>query len=220
MDLSRRALQILAKVPNIIVEQGTLAGTRALLQAAGIDPAGKRLLELETEPGSSRERLEAFRDVVARNESVCLFGVAEGAPAFVDPGSGVIAEAGRLGVPVQSVGGPSALTQALMRLEEDLQEFLFLGRLESPSDVDRIASRARRLPDVPLVIFTHGGHCRVLLPDVLDHVSWTRGWLLADLTTDRELVLALQANSALPDDRFRDDARIVVVLHGSGVRPP
>jgi 16S rRNA C1402 (ribose-2'-O) methylase RsmI len=212
MDLSRRALQILAQVPTIVVEQGTVEGARTLLETAGIDPATKRFVEIDVDPVTGRDRVELVRAIALRRESACLFGVAEGAPAFVDPGSGVIAEAVRLGMIVRAVGGPSALTLALMRLEENVQEFLFLGRLECPRDVERFAARAGGMPEVPLILFTDGRNGPAFLPALTDRITYARGWLLSDLTTDRELALAWAAGDAAPFERLREDARVVVVL--------
>ena len=220
-DISLRGFGVLAGVHNIFLEEGTLEVARVVLQELDLDPASKRWIELpDKDLGRGEpEAVELFRELVGRGEAACLFGGCEGTPAFNDPGSGLVREADRLGVPVRSVGGPSALNMALMRVEENLGGgFLFLGRLESGAHVDVIVDRVHSAPrsgplgELPFVVFAFGRECRSRLPDLLGRIEWSKAWILAELTTDRETVYPLLPPRPAGFDALADGAPVVVIV--------
>ena len=211
-DVSIRGRAVLSQVSHILVEHGMVDFARDILAGLGLDASSKTFLEVPIEPDADADVRRAFADLAARGEPACLFGVTEGTPAFFDPGSGLIAEATRLRVPVRSIGGSSSLGIALMRLEIDPHSFLFLGRIEFAADIPAFAARAAALPDVTYVLFGDGRGCRELLPDLLDRIPWQAGWILADLTTDREAALPIVPPFRGHGPALPDDARVVIVL--------
>ena len=220
-DISLRGFGVLAGVHNIFLEEGTLDVARVVLQELDLDPASKRWIELPDKDlaRGEPEAVEVFRELVRRGEAACLFGGCEGTPAFNDPGSGLIREADRLGVPVRSIGGPSALNLALMRVEENLGGgFLFLGRLESAAHVDVIVQRVNGAApagpqgELPLVVFAFGRECRSRLPDLLARIEWSKAFILAELTTERETVYPLLPPRPAGFDGLADGAPVVVIV--------
>lgn len=69
-----------------------------------------------------------------------------GLPAVADPGSALVAQAHRLGVPVQPLAGASSLLLALAASGLDGQRFAFVGYL--PQDTQARAARIRELETV------------------------------------------------------------------------
>jgi len=216
-DLGSRALRILASVRHIVVEGGMSQTAVELLRLRGIDPSDKVWIEA-WDHGAEHPSIASVRGAYARDEPVCLFGVAEGSPAFVDPGSDIIADAERLGVPIRSVGGASSLGAALMRISVDLQEFMFLGRLETREHLERIARNAATAPGLPIVVFGYGRReCRPLLPELVRSV-WSpgaHGWILSDLASDHERVIPMTDDWDDWIDAYeslRYDVRMILVL--------
>jgi 16S rRNA C1402 (ribose-2'-O) methylase RsmI len=211
-DLGTRAVHVLSRTDHVFVEEGTAAEARRVLGLLGIPPDGKSFAELSTDPARNRRALDAFGEVVRSDRSACLFGVSEGTPAFYDPGSDLVAEAGRLGVRIVTVGGPSALSLALMRIERDLTRFVFLGKIDSAEDVARAADEAGPLPGLPIVLFSNGRALRAHGRAFLDRLSWTSGWIVSDLTSEREQVATFDPRNLAPLDGLADGALVVLAV--------
>ena len=214
LDLSRRSVMLLARIPIVFVERDHAEETRSLLGELGISAAGKTVVEVPAPGTLDQEARECLRRMREECLLGCLFGVAEGTPGFCDLGSEVVREAERMGVPVHSIGGPSALSLALMRLGRDLREFTFLGRVEDATDVARVRRILRSGIRLPIVVFVDGRGCRDLLPRIMSPHRWARGWIVSELTTPAESLHLLEGGRpSLPDrSALPDDARVVVIL--------
>jgi 16S rRNA C1402 (ribose-2'-O) methylase RsmI len=129
-----------------------------------------------------------------------------------------VLEAARLSdrVHVESVGGPSALGALLMRAESAIEDFAFLGILQSRQDVDRFAPRLARLTaaGLPAVFFGMGAGLKQLLPMLLGCVPELRGRLslYCDLTSEREMIRHTELPGAAPTSALDDYTRVVVVI--------
>lgn len=149
-DLSLRAVDVLRRVPVILVEPGKESIVAELLTFHGIALGGKRVLPLPEDAGEVARRLDGL---VAEDDDLCLFGADEGLPGFNDPGKSLLAAAAALGerLRVRTVGGPSALAMALLRIPLDLDRFLFFGVLEG--DQPSVEELLRQAHDKPLILF-------------------------------------------------------------------
>jgi 16S rRNA (cytidine1402-2'-O)-methyltransferase len=118
-DLSPRAREVLASADAIAAEDTRTA--RKLLTATGI--RAPALLALHGHNESELGERVAER---AGREEVVLVSEA-GTPGISDPGASVVSAAHRLGVPVRSVPGPSALAAALAATGFSAAPSSFLG---------------------------------------------------------------------------------------------
>ncbi|HSV56048.1 MAG TPA: SAM-dependent methyltransferase, partial [Magnetospirillaceae bacterium] len=94
-----------------------------------------------------------------------------GCPCIADPGSGLVAEAHRLGMRVLPLAGPSSILMALMASGFNGQSFVFLGYLPARAEkrratLKRIEGEARRDGSTRVFIETPYRN-RVLLEDAL-----------------------------------------------------
>ncbi|HLY37203.1 MAG TPA: SAM-dependent methyltransferase, partial [Candidatus Binatia bacterium] len=132
-DLGLRSVEILRRVRTVLVERGKERITSELLRFHGIPVEDKRVLPLPEDA----EQATRLRDtLVASNESACLFGADEGVPGLSDPGKALLKAAGRSGDPlrVRTIGGPSALAMALLRVPVDFDSFVFVGMLDNAAE--------------------------------------------------------------------------------------
>jgi len=118
-DLSPRAREVLAGAAVIAAEDTRTA--RRLLAAAGL-----RAPELLALHGHNEAEVGERVAERARAEEVVLVSEA-GTPGISDPGAMVVSAAHRLGVPVRSVPGPSALAAALAAAGFPAAPSTFLG---------------------------------------------------------------------------------------------
>jgi 16S rRNA C1402 (ribose-2'-O) methylase RsmI len=216
-DLSLRALQVIASVPIIFVENGKAEEVRALLRRFKLRPAegpgAPEIIELGNDDTSAVER---WRAAVAAGLDTCLFGGNEGIPGFCDPGKALVTAAAGLqdAVRIRSVGGSSALGHALMRLPSDLQMFEFGGLMHSEAEARRLTA-ALTLGRLPLVVFSHASAVRSLLPGVIKQSGLRRGaiHLLSALTHDEEHASsAAVADFVLPGPDVLPDYQPVVIV--------
>lgn len=213
LDLAQRGVLVLAQVRTLFVERDHADETTGLLRQLSIAPDHKTIIEMDSEPSNNREALAAFRDAVDAEQPCALFGVGEGTPAFCDVGSDLIEEATRLGVPVRTIGGPSSLSLALMRIGLDLREFTCLGRFGDRSHLDQLRARLPSGTDLPVVLLADGRSCRRHLGDLLASWPWTRVWVVQELTAEDEGVLVLSPGQGFEAlQTLTDDLRIVVVI--------
>lgn len=118
-DITMRALRILGEVDLIACED--TRHTRKLLSHFDIHT---RLISYYKD--KERSRAEKIVALLAKGKSIALVSDA-GTPGISDPGSILVREAHRLGLPVIPIPGPSALTAALSIAGLQEQQFVFLG---------------------------------------------------------------------------------------------
>ncbi len=214
LDLSLRALMVLARTPTVFLEAGSVDGARQLLWQFNIDADSKDFVEIAPRVPVGPSIRERLTRLFEEREHACLFGVDEGVPGFCDPGSELVAEAQQQGIAVRSIGGPSSISQALSRLDVALWEFQCLGRLESVTDVRRVCRLCGDSVTLPVLLLADGRACRELLPGVLRRRRWSRGWIASELTTADEALISFDGRAeSIPDhDILPDRSRVVVVL--------
>lgn len=214
MDVGARTLDILLHVRDVFVEMGLQDEARSFMRSVHISDETRTFVELAKDPARNAEALRALHSVAREGRHACLFGVGEGTPCFLDPGIDLVGEAERLGMRVLSAGGPSSLSMALMRLGRGVDEFIVLGRLESPGDLRRIKHRIGRRVTLPVVIFTEGHTCPTLLDEILRMTHWSAASLLWELTTDEEThrELDLDGDVTFQLSRVPPSARVVAWL--------
>ncbi len=134
-DLSRRAGEVLAKVPVVAAED--TRRTRGLLSHLGARPT---LLSFHAHSGENR--LDGLLDILRSGRDVALVSDA-GTPSVSDPGTDLVAEARTAGVPVVPVPGPSAVATALSAAGLPADRYLFLGFIPRKGKArTRLLSRA------------------------------------------------------------------------------
>jgi 16S rRNA C1402 (ribose-2'-O) methylase RsmI len=214
LDIGKRAVMILARVPNIFVEKGLADQACLLLRLLRIGTSNKTIVELSTSPAKNGGVYARFRRMIRKGQHVCLFGVGEGVPGFVDPGSDLIDYAEKIGATIRTVGGPSSLSLALMRVGRRMDEFAFLGRLKNRHDAARMARQIHPENIRSYVLFSDGRSCRRFLAKVFDASRCLKGWLVANLTADDEIVVPFHSDlhRALSTSTFRDDGKAVVLF--------
>ena len=98
--------------------------------------------ELELEPFDRRSSLADAQRLLAPVRGGLSLGVISeaGAPGIADPGALLVAEAHRLGIPVEPLVGPSSILLTLMASGLNGQNFAFVGYLpvESAARIQRI----------------------------------------------------------------------------------
>lgn len=208
LDLTLRALHVLAGAGLILVEANKLEATRALLDKHGI--AAGPIAELD-EHGSER-----MRACLARGSNVAIFGVNEGIPGFCDPGKGPVMAAD---VPIRTLGGPSVLGMALMRVPAEIGAFTFLGTVHNASEA-RLAVARWCADDLSAVLFSWGQS----LPDLMERLQQCRRkplrlHLLIALTQHRERVLSGSLTS-LRHEVVESREPVVVVLEQDALDRP
>src|SRR6185369_12186466 len=140
-DLGMRSVEVLRRVRTVIVERGKEGITSELLRFHGVPVEEKRIVPVPENPDEAARLCEKL---VARDENACLFGADEGVPGLSDPGKSLLLLAGRLGdrLRVRTIGGPSALAMALLRVPIDFDSFVFFGMLkDSVAHIERLLVR-------------------------------------------------------------------------------
>lgn len=118
-DLSRRAVEVLSKVPVVAAED--TRRTRGLLTHLEARPT---LLSFHAH--SVEHRLETILDILRSGRDVALVSDA-GTPSVSDPGTDLVAEARASGISVVPIPGPSAVATALSAAGLPADRYLFLG---------------------------------------------------------------------------------------------
>lgn len=119
-DLSRRALEVLARAETILAEDTRRTGL--LLQQLDIAP--KSYLSLHEH--NEEQRIRTVLDHLSRGRELALVSSA-GTPLVSDPGYRVVRACREHGFRVEPVPGPSAPTVALMASGLPPQPYTFLG---------------------------------------------------------------------------------------------
>ena len=186
LDIGSRTLDVLARVEDVFVEEGLLEEARALMRSFHIADGRKRYVEIAKDPARNAPALARLGRLFSEGRHACIFGVGEGMPCFLDPGTDLVGEAARIGFGIQGAGGPSSLSSALLRIGLPVDEFTVLGRLEGDGDLERISGRLAEGSRLPCIVFTEGLTCPTLLARLLASHRFSRVVLLAELTTERE----------------------------------
>jgi 16S rRNA (cytidine1402-2'-O)-methyltransferase len=133
-DLSPRARAALAAADLWIVEDSRVSGRLRTLVGSS---APMRVLN----DHSGADRVEALAQAVAAGQTVALVSDA-GSPVVSDPGAELVDKCHALGLEVDSVPGPSAVTDALALSGFYAQRFAFLGFLpRKPGPARDVLSR-------------------------------------------------------------------------------
>lgn len=120
-DLSPRAAEALKSADRWFVEDSRVSGKLASY-------LGIKKSMIAVNEHTAPERIESLVKAIDDDETVALISDA-GSPVVSDPGALVVDAAVRLGVDVESVPGPSAVTMALTLSGFFGQRFVFLGFL-------------------------------------------------------------------------------------------
>lgn len=158
-DLSRRAGEVLAKVPVVAAED--TRRTRGLLSHLGARPT---LLSFHAHSGENR--LGGLLDILRSGRDVALVSDA-GTPSVSDPGTDLVAEARTAGIPVVPIPGPSAVATALSAAGLPADRYLFLGFIpRKGKERSRLLSRAA-VEEWSVVFFEAPPRLLALLEDLI-----------------------------------------------------
>ena len=134
-DLSRRAGEVLARVPVVAAED--TRRTRGLLSHLGASPT---LLSFHAH--SSENRLDGLLEILRSGRDVALVSDA-GTPSVSDPGTELVAAARAAGFAVIPIPGASAIATALSAAGLPADRYLFLGFIpRKGKERSRLLSRA------------------------------------------------------------------------------
>ncbi len=154
-DISVRTLRVLRHATRIAVEAGKMATARDMLRQLGVARPDDAWLELGIGAAQAQQQVAALLEVLQRGEDVALFGVDEGIPCFCDPGRTLLAAVtAQPGIAVRTLGGPSALGMALLRLPRPIEDFRFVAI--GAQQLQRILDQVDAGLDSPLLTFVTG----------------------------------------------------------------
>ena len=204
LDLTLRALHVLAGAGLILVESHKVDATQVLLEQHGIDAAAIA--------GLDDDGIDRMQACLAAGSNVAIFGVNEGIPGFCDPGKDALAATAG---PIRTVGGPSVLGMALMRVPASLDRFSFLGPVHSAGEAGTAVERWEA-DDLPAIIFSWGQS----LPDLLARLDRCRRrptlvHLLVALTQSDERVISGSVPSLRRASVGEREPVVVVLERGS-----
>jgi len=210
-DITIRALRILGTVSIIASEDP--AATQALLAhhrtAGTVTSYGPR--NLGEKVALLLSRLKEGYDVALVSDS--------GTPVIYDPGSHLIKEAHRAGIPVRSVPGPSALTAAVAISGCSGDSLLFEGRLPRPRHSLKTFLSGLRNERRTLVLFAASQSIEPVLM-ALTKIFPTRRVIIAqDLTKSEERTLQGTPSMLLKHmRRLSRGETVAVVIEGLSSR--
>jgi len=219
-DLGPRSLQVLRGARAWLVEPGSERAVAKTAERLGLTPPPLHPLRDGLQPDDPV--LLSVLSVLDAGGDVALFGAEEGVVGWADPGSDWIAEVStrRPSVAVRSVGGPSVLGTALMRVPRHLNHVLVLGTVASfdgrapqrLTDVLRFGAQGR-LPTAWLVTGTvakaMAAHIATMRPPMA-----VDAWFMVHLTRPEEQVVqaTLGPDTASAFDAIDDAAPGVLVM--------
>lgn len=177
-DLSLRALNTLKTVTVIAAEDPQC--TQALLARHGITTP---LTSYHND--NKEEKIPVLIQRMQEGQSVALVSDA-GTPAIVDPGSLLIREAVRQGIPVVTVPGPSALLAALPVSGLPCDAFLFVGPLPQRSSARCALLRTLRAERRTVVCFESPRRLPATLQALRTELGNRRIAIACNLTTPQE----------------------------------
>jgi 16S rRNA (cytidine1402-2'-O)-methyltransferase len=187
-DLSERVRRVLADVDRVLAED--TRRTRQLLSHLAID--GKPLDRLDA--AVEGRGVGVFVDRLLAGESLALVSDA-GAPVVSDPGAALIQAAGRAGVRVVPVPGPSAVTTILMAAGLAGDRFRFFGFLprSGPRRRETLAE-IRKTPET-VIFFESPSRIAATLDDLARSVPTREVVVARELTKlHEELIRGLAAD--------------------------
>lgn len=147
---------IIRELDVFVVERGKTA--RRFLRDMGYDKPFQDCLFFELNKRTEASEIPAFLTPIQEGRSVGLLSEA-GVPAVADPGSRLVREAHRVGVPVMPLVGPSSILLALMGAGMNGQSFAFKGYLspkkpQLSNDLKHLEKRALRNGETQIFIET------------------------------------------------------------------
>ncbi|MFH0810386.1 MAG: 16S rRNA (cytidine(1402)-2'-O)-methyltransferase [Pseudomonadota bacterium] len=210
-DITLRALRVLREVDLIAAED--TRHTQKLLSSHGIPGAGRM-----TSYYDQNERLKTPQ-IIARLEQgqeVALVSDA-GTPTVSDPGYDLIREAGRRGIRVVAVPGPSAAVAALSVSGLPTDRFLFVGFLPP-----RPQQRGRALQELAsekatLVFYVAGRNLAKIVAEMLQALGERQVVVAREITKLNEEALRggfAEVGAALKDRPERARGEAVMIVSG------
>ena len=158
-DLSRRAVEVLSKVPVVAAED--TRRTRGLLAHLEARPT---LLSFHAH--STEHRLDGILEILHSGRDVALVSDA-GTPSVSDPGTDLVAAARAAGITIVPVPGPSAVTTILSAAGLPADRYLFLGFIPRKGrERARLLSRAA-VEEWSVVFFEAPPRLLALLEDLI-----------------------------------------------------
>ena len=179
-DVTLRALRVLREVSVIAAED--TRRTAKLLQHYSISTPTTSLHEHNEHAKSSR-LLERLRN----GESIALVSDA-GTPVISDPGSQLVREAHEVGIIVQPVPGPSALTAVVSAAGIGPEGFSFVGFAPNRSNARKTWLRGFSDHPIPLVIYEAPHRILALLTDVHSEMGLRNVAIGRELTKRHEML--------------------------------
>jgi len=188
-DLTPRAAETLEKVDFIAAEDTRV--TIKLLNHLGIK---KEMLSYYEHNKKTKENL--IIDRLLKGESCAVVSDA-GMPAISDPGEDLVRKAGELGIPVESVPGPSALVTAISISGFPCGRFCFEGFL-SMNKINRKTHLEELKQEKRTMIFYEAPHkLPATLRDMLKVFGDREIVLVRELTKIHETVLKTTLSEAI-----------------------
>lgn len=174
-DVPARSIISLKEADLLIFEEDRPA--RAALKAAGL-----RRPYLKFSEHRSPETLEALRECLKQNKTVCYMSD-QGMPNLSDPGKELILEAFKLGARLQVIPGPSSITAALAACPFLDNGYRYCGLLDRKADARNKQLQQLAQEYTPQVIIDVPYRLRALLASCIASHGRNRKALLAlDIT--------------------------------------
>lgn len=172
-DISLRAIAILSSVGLIYCEDTRV--TAKLLKHLNI-----------TKP---LKQLHAHTRTINLNPGVDTAYVSDaGTPGISDPGAKLVAEARELGMKIEPIPGPSAITTLLSVSGREVTEFVFFGFL--PHKKGRLTKlKEIAVSDYPVVLYESPHRIEKLLKELNEHVPESSILMGRELTKKFEDIL-------------------------------
>ncbi len=211
-DISLRALRILRQADLIACED--TRQTQKLLNYFSIQTRTVSYHQ-HNEAGRSHELIALLKD----GAKIALVSDA-GMPGISDPGSILISEAVKAGIPVTPVPGPSALISALVASGLPTEHFRFIGFLPAKAGQRRsLLEQVRSAPET-LVFYEAPHRIAGTLEDVVALLGAQRQVVVArELTKLHEEYLRGPASEVLQALRAKEDIKGEITLMVRGYDP-
>lgn len=210
-DISRRALEVLGKVAQVLAEDTRHSG--ALLRSLGITTP---LLSLHEH--NEQAQIDGVLARLREGHDLALISDA-GTPLISDPGYRVVRAARQAGIAVVPVPGPSALITALSVAGLPTDRFVFEGFLPAKSAARRAQLQALAAEPRTLIFYEASHRIQECLADLAEIFGAQREAVIArELTKAFEQVQGgtlAELNAWLSADANRQRGEFVVLIAGA-----
>lgn len=210
-DISRRALEVLGKVAQVLAEDTRHSG--ALLRSLSITTP---LLSLHEH--NEQAQIDGVLARLREGHDLALISDA-GTPLISDPGYRVVRAARQAGIAVVPVPGPSALITALSVAGLPTDRFVFEGFLPAKSAARRAQLQALAAEPRTLIFYEASHRIQECLADLAEIFGGQREAVIArELTKAFEQVQGgtlAELNAWLTADANRQRGEFVVLIAGA-----